>query len=186
MKKLVSFALAIAMLICGAASAFAVDYEVCSETAFIRQSAERFSERTGTPVKVVGYQVEETDEFEIYAMLVEPVAAPRSGNTVYGTSIHSWKDKKTGAILGEIYATAYFEYNGSSAIVTEHFSGSNISSSCSYTITSESWKNSSTFNKAYYKFTYTLNYSNRAATATVEINCTNSGVVNQVTTTKSI
>jgi len=186
MKKLISLALAIAMLMCGTVSAFANDYQAYTEAAFLQQSAERLSEEMGMPVRVVDYQTEETDDFEIYTMLVEPEAASRSGNTTCGTTVHSWKDKKTGTFLGEVCATAYFEYNSSSAIVTDHFPLSDLDSDCSYIITSESWKNSSAFNKAYYKFTYTFHHDGRSAKTTIEVNCSNDGVIGNEVTVKKV
>ena len=180
MKKLVSFALAIAMLICGTVSAFASDYSTYAEVAFVNDTAERFSETIGVPVNVTDYQIVEDDDFKIYSVLVQPVESARSGNTVVGYGLHTWKDKDTDTVIGEIYATAHFEYNGSSATVVKYYpQAGSMNENSSYVIKSESHKNSTAFTKAYYKFTYSFKYFNTSKTATVEVNCTKDGVLSE-------
>lgn len=166
------------MMMCGTVSAFASDYSAFAEAALVNDAVERFSEKMDMPVEVTEYQIEEDDNFKIYSVFVQPIETARNSNTVVGYGLHIWKDKELDKVIGEIYATAHFEYNGSSATVKDYYPQvGSMNANSSYVIKNESHKNSTALTKAYYKFSYSFKYFNTSKTATVEVNCNKDGVI---------
>ena len=187
MKKTICMVLALVMMMCGTITAFANDYSTYAEAAFVNNAAERFSERTGVSVNVTDYQIEEDDNFKTYSIFVQPIESARSGNVVIGYGLTVWQDKESGDDIGDIYATAHFECNSSSAIVLEYYpQAGNMHPNASYTIKSQKYANSTAFTKAYYKFSYTFKYFNKGKDATIEVNCTKNGIIGGTSDFKDI
>lgn len=131
--------------------------------------------RAADAFEVEAYGVTHDGEYTICSLLVNPNGNVRTN--LYGEyGLDVWL--KGDEYLGDIYAFADFQYNGSSAIILDHnYQDGNLADGATYHVSKESYANSGVLNKAYYKITYTFTYANSSKNRTLEVNCSKSGVV---------
>ena len=189
MKKFLSILMAICLMMVSSVVSFAAETNEISpqrKSELVQKFASSYALKTGRTPQILSVEVERVDDLILCKMLLADDAVTRASGYKTGHATHAWFDAYDNHI-GTIEIAADFEYSSSGTTVTGwDYWASSMDNDADYDVTSEDWSDSGLFNKAYYKISYKFYYGSREKGATLEVNCSNSGVLGDNGDTKEI
>ena len=189
MKKFIAVWMAVCLLMMSSVVSFAAEANEISpqrKSELVQKFASSYALKTGRAPQILSAEVERVDDLILCKMLLADDAVTRASGFKTGHAVHSWFDSYDNHV-GTIEIAADFEYSSSGTTVTGgDYWASSMDNNADYDVTGEDWSDSGLFNKAYYKISYKFYYGSAAKSATLEVNCSNSGVLGDNSDTKRI
>ena len=189
MKKFLSVLMAICLMMMSSVVSFAAGTEDVSpqrKNELVQKFTSSYKMKTGETPQILSVEVERVDDLTLCKMLLVDNTVTRAAGYKTGHAVHAWFDDYDNHI-GTIEIAADFEYSSSGISVTGwDYWASSMDNNADYDVTGEDWSDSGLFNKAYYKISYRFYYGSQNKSATLEVNCSNSGVLGDNGGTKNI